>query len=254
MDPEKANNYIFNHNLAYAIGLNQILSPRTVKTCGYNVYHIIIVLFGLFLTTMSIVCCTGLYYFRNDIIVFIFYLGSVNNYVFSCYKIMTVMYYSKDIWSIIDGSSFDFMVYKNYNKDVFKKWMERSVWVTYLYILMTFLALIVWGLCPYLLNNMIITMKNTDGSVQKYRMNIFNLYLLISSDTYNDNFYLYYFLEVIVLICFLYFTMIFDIVMVSICLTLSCQLESISKAIASLGHITYPLETSKKCLVHAWIN
>lgn len=250
MDLVKTKSYTFNYNLANIIGLNLILNSKTIKILGYKVNHIIIILFLLAFLTITVTCSIGLYYFRNDIFISFLFIGYISNHAFVSYKIMNIKYNSRDLWKIINISSLDFMAYKHYNRNVFEKWKKLSIRVTYLQTFMSLFALIVWGFSAILLKNEILTIKNINGSIQRFRMNISNLCIFLSSDTYNDNFSIFYLLEILILICYLYCILIFDIVMISICLALSCDLDLISKAIESLGYISHSPTTSKYSLVH----
>ncbi|VVC36724.1 Hypothetical protein CINCED_3A012535 [Cinara cedri] len=96
--------------------------------------------------------------------------------------------------------------------------------------------MLVWISSPYVLSKTIVTIKNLDGSYAKYRMNIFNLYFIASDETYNKYFNVFYLIEITVAICFTYFSVVFDIVVITICVTISCQLDAIGDAFQSLGH------------------
>ncbi|XP_060835649.1 odorant receptor 46a-like [Rhopalosiphum padi] len=236
MDSKHEKQYIFNMNLARIMGLYQILTPTSTKICGYNIYHTVIVVFGSFMLAISMLFPIGLLYLRNDIIALMYYMGCISNFVLSSYKMGNILYYSKDIWKCIDVTSFYFISYKHYDRNVFKKWQTRSIRVTYLYIVIALFAFFCWIFSPCVMNKSIITIRNIDGSYSKYRMNIFNIYLIASHETYNTYFYIFYIIEIIVSVCYVYFTIIFDVLMLLICFAISYQLETISNTIESFGY------------------
>jgi len=236
MDSNQEKQYIFNMKLARTTCLYQILNPNSTSFFGYNIYHIVIVFFGSFTFAISMLFPIGLLYLRNDIIAIMYYMGCISNFLLSCFKMCNILYHSKDIWNCIDVTSFNYIVYKHYDKNVFKNWQTRSLRVTYLYMAIALFAFFCWIFSPCVMNKSIITIRNIDGSFSKYRMNIFNVYLIASHETYNKNFYIFYFIEIIVSICYVYFTIVFDVLMLLICFAISYQLETISNSIKSLGH------------------
>lgn len=236
MDSKHEKQYIFNMKLAKIMGLYQILTPNSTSIFGYNIYHIVIVFFGSFMFVISMLFPIGLLYLRNDMIALMYYMGCISNFILSSYKMGNILYYSKDIWKCIDVTNFYFISYKHYDRNLFKNWQTRSIRITYIYIVIALFAFFCWIFSPCVMNKSIITIRNIDGSYSKYRMNIFNIYLIASHETYNMNFYIFYTIEIIVSVCYVYFTIIFDVLMLLICFAISYQLETISKTIKSLGY------------------
>lgn len=236
MDATKENEYIFNLKLSKLMGLYQILDPNTIRIFGHNVYHIGLVFVSLYMMAISMLCPIGLFYLMNDINAFVFYLGCIQNYVFSCYKIINLLYYSNDIWKCTDISSVKFLSYRYYNRSIFKNWQTRSIRLSNIYVSLSVIATLFWLIISKSLSKNIVTIKNLDGSFSKYRMNIFNLYLIASDETYNRYFNAFYLIESIIGVAFLYFSILFDVLMVMMCFSLSCQLETICDAIKSLGY------------------
>ncbi|CAI6364119.1 unnamed protein product [Macrosiphum euphorbiae] len=236
MDSKQEKQYIFNMKLARIMGLYQILIPSSFSIFGYNIYHIITVFFVSFTFAISMLFPIGLLYLRNDIIAIMYYMGCISNFLLSCFKMVNILYHSKDIWKCIDVTSFNYISYKNYDRNVFKNWQSRSIRVTYIYIVIALFAFFCWIFSPCIMNKSVIAIRNIDGSYSKYRMNIFNLYLIASNETYNRNFYIFYVIEIIISICYVYFTIVFDVLMLLVCFAISYQLETISNTIKSLGH------------------
>lgn len=238
MDLKNEKQYIFNMKLARAMGLYQILNPNSTKIYGHNIYHIVVLVFGSFMFAASMLFPIGLVHLRNDMIAFMYYNGCISNFLLSCYKISNILYYSDIIWQCIDVTSFYFISYKHYDRNVFKNWQKRCTQTTYVYIIIALFAFFCWIFSPSAMNKSIIMIRNVDGSYSKYRMNIFNIYLLASHETYNLHFYVFYAIEIVISICYMYFTIVFDVLMVLICFAISYQLETISSTIETLGYKT----------------
>ncbi|XP_022160392.1 uncharacterized protein LOC111026600 [Myzus persicae] len=236
MDSKQEKQYIFNMKLARIICLYQILIPNSTSIFGYNIYHIVIVIFGSFMFAISMLFPIGLLYLRNDIIAIMYYMGCISNFLLSSFKMGNILYHAKDIWKCIDVTSFNYISYKHYDRNVFKNWQTRSIRITYIYIVIALSAFFCWIFSPSVMNKSIITIRNIDGSYSKYRMNIFNIYLIASHETYNKYFYIFYAIEIIISICYVYFTIVFDVLMLLLCFAISYQLETISNTIRSLGH------------------
>lgn len=252
MNPTEDNQYVIDIKLLKYLGVYQILEPNTKKICGYNAHHIVSVFIGLPMIIVTMLCPFGLYNLLNDITAFILYLGSVNNYLFSCYKMFSIAKHSKEIWACIDVTRRDFMRYRNYNRNVFNYWQKYTLRVMYSYLSVVLPPVLVWFLSPCVLRNTTVAYRNMDGTYSKYRMNIINLYLVVSAETYNRNFYKFYFLELTTYCGFYYFSVLFDILMGMLCFALSCQLETIADGIHSLGYASR-IDNSGTCLFSHFI-
>lgn len=97
--------YIFNFKLSKLIGLYQILDPSTTKFYNQNVYHILFVVFSIYMVSISTMLPIGLYYSMNDVIAFAFYMGSLEQFLFCTYRVLNVVYYSKNLWKCIINTS-----------------------------------------------------------------------------------------------------------------------------------------------------
>lgn len=237
MNLSKGIKYFFDFKVTERVGLRRILDPKTTcKLYGYNVYHAVIMSFVLYLFVVSTLGSIGFYYTTNNMIMFTLCMGCVTNFLFSCYKMMHVVVHSKYIWECMDVTRFDFMSYRHYDKNIFEHWRHRTVRTLSLYIVIIFFTLLIWTSIPLVFSSTLMEIKNTEGSHSFYRMNIFNIYLTVSDETYNNHFNAFYFIEIIVILCFLYFSMIYDSIMVTMCFALSGQLETITNAVKLLGY------------------
>lgn len=235
------NEHIFNFKLARLVGLYQILDPTTFTLFGYNGYHILMGLFSLYLYFMSSLCPISLYYLMNDVIAFTFYVGCVENYLFSCYKIIIIVHHSKDIWNCIDVTSFNFMSYRHYDRRIFVNWRTICVRTSRMYIILVFFVLLCWAVSPFVFNDTLVKIKNTNGSYNNYQINVINSFVMLSDETYNKHVAVFYCVELLAGFLFIYFTTIFDVLVIMMCLALSCQLDAISHTVQSLGY-EYPFD------------
>lgn len=217
------------------IGLYHLLNPHITQIRGYNVYHIINVCFGLLIVAVSTLGPFGLYYLTNDVVAFMLSFGMFINHLFCVCKVFTIIYYAKDLWICSEIGSFNCLSYQYYNKSILKTRRRQSTIISYGIIIIVILAFITWIPSPYIFNETMITIKKIDGSLKKYRINLFNLYFIFAAETYNKYYIVFYIIENTIGSIFLYFTTVFDIFLVLMCFALFSQLETISDGIESLG-------------------
>lgn len=236
---------IFSSRLAKLTALHQIFNPDSTKIYGYNVYHILIVLVLLYIFTISMLLVVSLYYIMNDIIEVSLYMGYIGNFMFSSLKIINIIYYSEDIWKFTRVTNSSFMTYKHYNQKIYHSFKKRLTLLITIYLIVTCTDLFSLGLTPFIFNDIPVVIQRVNGSIGKYRTNIYNFFTFFPADKYNENFYVIYLIEFLSLSSYIYFTIIFDILIFMMTIALSCQLEVISDAISSVGHHTYAPENVK---------
>lgn len=228
---------IFNTSLAKMIGFYHILNPETIKYRGYNVYHIIIVaLFVFYVCPLTTVFSINtVYYWANNTMASVMYLLVTENCLLICYKMTVIIYYSKDIWNCTEVIRFDFMSYKFYNKCLLEKWRNISIRVTTIYATLIVSALLCCLVSPLLFADSCNSIKSHNGFISNYRLSVLNMYLLVSSETFNKYFSIFYSIEVLYCSAVVIVFIFFDTVLVTICLAIACQLQIISQAFESFG-------------------
>lgn len=227
---------IFNLKLAKFVTLHQILNPNTTKICGYNVYHLLIILLMCYMFMLSMSLVVSLYYIMNDIIEISFYLGYIENFIFGCFKMINILYNSKDIRKYMHVTSYNFMTYQHYSQKIYKKWQYRLTLLIVTYLITIYFTYFSWGLIPLLFNRNSVSIRRFDGSVENFQMNIYNLFLIVPADMHNENFNVFFSFEFLTLCFYTYFTIISDILIFTMVFALTCQLEAINDAISSLGY------------------
>lgn len=231
--------FILNLKLASYTGLHQMIHPSsgTRKVLGYNVYHVFVMAYMVFVAITLALIPIGMYLWDNDIGQIAMGLILLGNYAFSIYKVVIVMRNSREIWDCVRVTRFDFLSsYGGYRTDVLKLCSIRSNRITYTYSVCCYAVLVLWYMTPFMLRNSKITIKYRDGTYHNYRMNVHNLYVPVSSSTYNEYFLCFYVLEVMFGLCYIFFSVMFENYVVSMCLAISSQVETIGKAFESLGH------------------
>lgn len=227
--------YIFNLKMAKRIGLYQILDPNTKTIWTYNMYHLTLVIPMLITIITLMIFPIGLNFYKNDLFAFLYYSGLISALSFGIFKISRFIYNSDNIWKCMDVTSFDFLSsYRRYNRDVLRKWRKQVIRVTYAYGFLSLFIWLSWSFSPLIFNNTTIKIKKDESSYSAFRLCTLNLYYAVSDETFNNYFVVFYTLEQVIGITFLYFTILVDILIISLSFALTSQLETINDAITSV--------------------
>jgi len=237
MDLSNSNNHIFDWKLAKIVGLRQMLNPNSMKIRGYNVYQLFIA-FGLILPkfVVTLMIPIGLYHWMEDKLAVTLCCAYISNYLFTCGKSVYIMYNSNKLWELYEVSNSNFMSYRCYNVDIFRNWRLRCKRLSSVLIMISVIVLFFWAACPHVLKYSVVRIKNVDGSWNVYRLNIYNLYFMVSDATYNEHFNIFYCVELVVKLTAVFTFTLFHFIIVTMSCSINCQLEMISYAVQSLGH------------------
>lgn len=233
---------IFNVYLAKIIGLYQILDPRIVKYRGYNVFHVTVTIFILYVGFISIaMAVNGAYYLNNvrssSLINFIGSISIYNMY----YKIFVVFRHSRRIWDCLLVTRFNFTKHERHDGgQLLDIWRNRSIRVTYVYSFINIIVVLGFVTIPIVFNHTTVEIENRNGSMNNYRINVLNLHLLALFDDvkYNQYFVVLYIFEGMTVVITIMLNFIGDIILITLSLALMCQLQMVCTAIDSLGHKT----------------
>lgn len=231
----------FDSKLAKYVGLRYILSPRSMTIYGYNIYHIGLYL-GIILPMIAacMFCPIAFYYLKNDMITLIIYIGYMINILLTCYKSIIILYNSNKIWKFNQMSSANFMSHHQINGNIFKNQRRRLIQLTYTIYVISSATSFVWALCPILVNNILLSVKSVDGSIHRFRMNIFNMYFAVPDVTYNKYFYIFYSVELIIFLCHTLSFISYNITIIMISFRICYHLSAIIDALQLLGYKTCP--------------
>ncbi|KAE9539985.1 hypothetical protein AGLY_005237 [Aphis glycines] len=230
---------IFNLTLAKFIGFYQVMDTEKVTFLGrHNVrYKIFVFLIVYECLIAAILLLNCLYYSENNTTEFIRYTGFVVNMFYASYKMYIVLKRTKDIWDCLSITQFDFTSYDHRDRRIILDlWRNRSIWFTNTFVVFSLIMLIFYTACPLAFNDTFIVMKSRDGLSSNYRLNMVNLYLFVPEEVYNTYFNIFYIIETFGICIFVLFTVVFDTIVMTLCLALSCQLHMNFAAFESVGH------------------
>ncbi|XP_029348639.1 uncharacterized protein LOC107882930 [Acyrthosiphon pisum] len=236
IDIRNETNHVFNIKLAKLLGLYQILDPGALKCRGRNIYHIVtscLLLYACLISTILII--SGLYYCTNIPVSIDYFWKSVTT-IYVIYKTWIIIHYSNDVWNCLSITRYDLTSLTDRNRHILDRWRERLAWLTNIYVIMYCMTLVLYLVITLAFSEVKSTVKNRDGSVGYYRQNALNLYLIATDDTYNVHYYTFYFIEASFVAFITLYFLIFDVLMVTLCFGMCCQMEIICSAFKSVGH------------------
>lgn len=185
-------------------------------------------------------CPVGLYRLTNDVVAFVFYLGAVSNFLLGAYKASTMVRWAgqlrrclerADGWSRRhhgDGADYD---------STRQRWRRRAMRMSCAMFAIFTVPLGFFSVSPFAFDGTVATVRNRDGSHARYRTNIYNMYLAVSSDAvYNRHFGTLYLVELTVHLLYCVSTTVFDMAVISVCFSICRQLNTVRSAVQSLGH------------------
>jgi len=238
MEKAEADKFAINLNLLKRCYFYHIINLNGPKFLNRNVYWLI------FMVYLAIVMCiflfghVGLIRMEDtvdaiDIILIVFTYSAC----YVCFIKSLVLLYRPDIvWNMLDATRIDFLTSKlcRNNTNSLYDQRERIIKVTDLYYYVLHIVFVQWTLYPCLFNAF-----DDTTSIHRYQ-NILNLRFPISVGTYNQYFFIFYFLELIVLYYILYNLISYDILIMSMCWVITHQYKILAKSFADVGYENKP--------------
>jgi len=237
MDIRDDQNHVFNKTVAKRLGLYQMLDPETTKYRGKNVYRILMTLIMLYVSAFGVILIlSGVYYWTQNILLSIDYLWKAISPFIMSHGMWVILHHSNDIWNCLSITRYGFTSFSNWNRHILDRWRERSVWLTTVYAITYYSSLAFYLASTLVFRKDMLPFKNHDGSVGFYRQNVVNFYFIVSDETYNAHYYVFYFFEALYLILMVLIFLIFDILLITLCFAICCQMQMICFAFESAGH------------------
>ncbi|KAL4120789.1 hypothetical protein QTP88_013410 [Uroleucon formosanum] len=238
MDIRNEKNHVFNIRLAKLLGLYQMLDPGTIKFLGRNVYQMFVGFFVLYLAVISMalfVDCLRLWTYDTSVSILDLLLA-INSF-YACCKMSLIIYRSNDIWDCLSITWYGFTsssFRKRTGHDVLDRWRARLNWYTNLIAVAFCFSFVFYIRCHLVFGETIRSIKNLDGTIGNYRWNVLNLSILTSDVTYNEYYNTFFVFEALFIILVTVFYLIFDILLLTLCLATCCQLKLIGDAFKSV--------------------
>jgi len=236
MIPNKRTKYIMNIKLMKLTGLYQLLNPDTPKFFGCNIFKLGGTLGAVFLILTFLMCNLSIYYSLNDFTEAVKYFMLIIATVFAFTKMSFIVLNSNALWNLICFTSIDYLTYRGQQKYMLIFARKLSISISNIFTLSWIVVISVWVLFPIIIKDNFMNVKSKDDTFSQYRYNMLNLIFPVSAKFYNNNFIVFYLLESIALISYGYSMVVFDNLVVSLCITITYQLKSIALSYSTLGY------------------
>lgn len=245
-DRDENRNALMNTTLLKSMGLYQVLNPRTVRYCGWNVYHVTVALvMMLYEIPLSIIFfAQSAYYCTSDTNSALLSFAAAEIIVFACYKTVWVVYKSDEIWQCLKVSRLAFTSYGRYDRITFETRRAFSVRITYAIFAFGASCCVTCLVGPLMFEGIFMSVTDHDGSIGKYRLNAMNLYFFTSAETYNAHFNTFYAIEFVYLAVCNFLVIAMDVLVITLSLAVACRFQIVSDAFKSIGPYYFDAHSS----------
>lgn len=226
-------NSIVDTNILDYIGLFRSLNPYVPKT-----YNIILIKIAskieIYIMNLTIIMTIfSIYYSLNDIYVTLPYLMLL--VMFSCinFNYYYILKNSNAIWDVLRVTNINFLNSNTSGKKTFKAERFRYKFVTTITFILVILSGSVWLIFPILQNDKYFTI-NIKNNLYHYSFTPMNFILPVSDEFYNKYLYVFYIFDSLSGICISHLSLMYDFIVITICISIECQLKSIAKSYSTL--------------------
>ncbi|XP_025420743.1 uncharacterized protein LOC112690858, partial [Sipha flava] len=241
LNPSNDGDSIVCPTLAKCTGLYYIVRPDTATVCGRNASHVVAAVMIAFTAACLSLYPVGLYRWANDTTQLTIQVALYSNFLFGAYKSYMVVRRSRDIWTCMDVTRAGFALghHGRYDRPAtghLHRCRAVSSAFTRWFSVVNYSILFLWSTIPFMAGDAYIHVRNHDGTFSSYRVNPYNMYFFVSSDTYNQWHLVFHLLESLFGLCFVMSMILFDTFMVTLCVTIAGQLKVIGDDFKGLGH------------------
>ncbi|CAI6364107.1 unnamed protein product [Macrosiphum euphorbiae] len=229
---------MINMRLMKKTGFYQLLDSRSVKVFGHNVFKCMSVVQMSVLLSVALIFVANIYYFSDDINTVMMYSMFITSDVLSILKLYYILRNSDTIWNCIQMTSIQDLSYKYHDGRILEEGRSKSTSYSILIIFMWLNLAVSWSLGPLFVTNYFLVVEQND-EIYRYRFNIMNFAFPATDRFYNDNFMIYYWIEFIPLVLWCQCTMNFDILLLSMNITLKYQLKTIANSYSAFDFTRY---------------
>jgi len=218
-------------------GFYQLLkSSESLKIFNINIYKtaFIVQISILFVTT--IMAFYSIYAFINDVNQIFNYTIILLATYYAIFKYYFIIKNSKTIWNFMHNMmSTKLLCYKGHTQKIYKNGRNRSSTLILISFGLWSNIALFWSLSAILSNDSYLKLKYDDG-VYNYRSNALGLVYPVTDTFYNKYFLVFYILETIMLLFWGQMMWVFDILMISVCISIEHHLKTIADSYSLLGH------------------
>lgn len=237
---------IVDNRLFKAICLHQILNP----THGVNRYYRITFLAITWLSfVVQSIQLVGLYFAVNDLQRFAFTTTVMSNCFLSLSKAYVLVTNVDRLRDGLEAARYEFTSCGFRDQRTVRRARAALSTIVRTFTVFSYVTCFIWALNPLSAIGEFLPLTNADGTVSRYRVTIYNIWLPVSVTVYNTTtvWALIYAVEVIVCFFNVISWLLFDSYVLTMCFTFKAHFRTLSASYATIGH----LDTFRSLTPHA---
>jgi len=243
MESKNEDNLMVNTRLMKITGLYQLFDSRSYKVFGYNIYKCLSTVQMTLLILAIILFFINIYYFSGDLNIVMGHIIFLICTLFSFFPLFNMTKNSNTIWNSIHQTSIDDLSYKYHDTRILEDGRSKSKsYVTFL-IIMWVNIIIFWISSPLFVTTFFLIVEIED-KIYAYRYNTLNFVYPFTDKFYNDHFMVFCGLECIPPIIWAHSIMNYDILLISMNITIEYQLKTIANSFSTFNETSNDI-TSK---------
>lgn len=234
MELENRKNLIIHLPVMKLIGFYHLLNPNGTRLCGFFLFKIVAVMEIVYIAIISLMEALSILYTLNDIARATRYCFLSVAFINTAVKLYYVLMNTDLIWDCLQITSINFLSYEHHRKNILHTGRSLSISTTTMFCGMWLFAISGWILSPIFISDghLEVHFKN---NTYLYRKNSINIMFMISDRFYNEHFSFFYIAESVSFICCAHATFLFDMLVMSMSITIVHQLKTIAHSFSSLG-------------------
>lgn len=217
-------------------GFYQTFDPNTTKYMfNFNIYKLTLVFLS---ATVLFINCFGLLglILNMESIVDHFALFQIIIVHLQCFlsllEVSVYIYNAEKIWDSLDIVRLCFLTSRKCHKfiNILHKYRQKSVNITNFLLVAFLIMMFIWSVIP-----LFILMIRPNNNLQRYE-NIINIQFPVHVHVYNEYYFIFYTMELILVIYLVYVALFIDIYIISISYVLIAQYKIIARAFENVGY------------------
>ncbi|XP_060878596.1 odorant receptor 2a-like [Metopolophium dirhodum] len=226
---------IVDNGLFKAICLHQILDPAKGGNRYYRLAFMVVMWVSL---SVQIIQSVGLYFAVNDLQRFAFTTTMIFNALLCLSKGYVLVTNADRVRASLEVARYGFTSSGARDQRLMRR--SRAVLSTVLrtFAVLSWVTCFIWALTPLFAMDEYLQLTNANGTVSRYRVTIYNVWLPVPATVYNETIVwsLVYAVEVVVCFVNVFSWLLFDSYVVTMCFTFNAQFRTVAASSTIIGH------------------
>jgi len=235
MTVESEHQFIINMKLMKLTGLYQLLDPNTVKLFGYNIFKLGGILVIVYLAFVLLASSMSIHYLY-DFTAIVKYILTIVAMLFAMIKMYFIIRNSDLLWEFIGFTSIHFLSFDDHRKNILINARTISLTATNTFTIHWIFISAVYIFPSIIVEDNYIKIKSENETYNEFRYNVINLKYPVTAEFYNNNFLMFNLIEILTILFYFHSMIIYDYLIISMCIAITYQLKTISLSYSELGY------------------